>query len=62
MGKYAVINPATGETEKDYPDISDGDFEAAVAAADDAHKNWGLRSSVADRAVRTCCAVFRIRR
>ena len=50
MGKYAVINPATGETVKEYPDMSDEELEAAIAAADDAHKNWGLQSSVAERA------------
>ena len=33
MGKYAVINPANGETVKDYPDLSDGDLEAAIGAA-----------------------------
>ncbi len=50
MGKYAVINPATGETVKEYDDISDEDFEAAIAAAADAHRNWGLKTSVAERA------------
>jgi succinate-semialdehyde dehydrogenase/glutarate-semialdehyde dehydrogenase len=50
MGKYAVINPATGETVKDYPQISDGDLEAAIAAAADAHRDWGLKTSVSDRA------------
>ena len=50
MGKYAVVNPATGETVKEYPDMSDEELEAAIAAADDAHKNWGLESSVAERA------------
>jgi succinate-semialdehyde dehydrogenase/glutarate-semialdehyde dehydrogenase len=50
MGKYAVINPATRETVKEYPDMSDADLEAAIAAADEAHRNWGLKSSVADRA------------
>ena len=50
MGKYAVINPATQETVKEYPDMSDEELEAAIAAADDAHKNWGLESSVAERA------------
>ena len=50
MGKYAVINPATGETAKEYPQISDADFEAAIAAAADAHRNWGLETSVAERA------------
>ena len=50
MGKYAVVNPATGETEKEYPDISDGELEAAIAAAADAHRDWGLKTSIADRA------------
>ena len=50
MGKYAVINPATGETVKEYPDLSDDDLEAAIAAAEDAHRNWGLTTSVAERA------------
>ena len=50
MGKYAVINPATGKTEKDYPEISDSDLEAAMAAASDAHQNWALNATVAERA------------
>ena len=50
MGKYAVVNPATGETVKEYPDISDDELEAAIAAADEAHRNWGLETSVAERA------------
>ncbi len=50
MGKYSVINPATGETEKEYPQISDEDLEAAIAAAEDAHRNWGLKTSVSERA------------
>src|SRR3954447_12962859 len=50
MGKYAVINPATGETLKEYPDMSDEELEAAIAAAAEAHRNWGLKTSVAERA------------
>ena len=50
MGKYSVVNPATGETEKDYPQISDEDLSAAIAAAEDAHRNWGLKTSVSERA------------
>ena len=50
MGKYAVINPATGETVKDYPDMSDADLEAAIGAAVDAHRNWALTTTVAERA------------
>jgi succinate-semialdehyde dehydrogenase/glutarate-semialdehyde dehydrogenase len=48
--KYAVINPATGETLKEYPQISDEDLSAAIAAADDAHRNWGMKTSVSERA------------
>jgi succinate-semialdehyde dehydrogenase / glutarate-semialdehyde dehydrogenase len=50
MGKYAVINPANGETVKEYPEISDEDLSAAIAAADDAHRDWALTTSVAERA------------
>jgi succinate-semialdehyde dehydrogenase / glutarate-semialdehyde dehydrogenase len=50
MGKYAVVNPATGETVKEYPQISGEDLSAAIAAAQDAHENWGLNSSVSERA------------
>src|SRR4051812_24502882 len=50
MGKYAVINPATGETEKEYPTISDEELEAAIAAAAEAHREWGLKTSVSERA------------
>ena len=50
MGKYAVVNPATGETEKDYPDLSDSELEGAIAAAAAAHRDWGLKTSVAERA------------
>ena len=50
MSKYAVINPATGETVKEYPQISDEDLSAAIAAADDAHRNWALKASIAERA------------
>jgi len=50
MSKYAVVNPATGETVQEYPQISDEDLSAAVAAAEDAHRNWALETTVAERA------------
>jgi succinate-semialdehyde dehydrogenase/glutarate-semialdehyde dehydrogenase len=50
MGKYAVVNPATGETVKEYPDMSDDQLEAAMAAAQRAHQDWGLKTSVSERA------------
>jgi succinate-semialdehyde dehydrogenase / glutarate-semialdehyde dehydrogenase len=50
MGKYTVVNPATGETVKEYPQISDEDLSARIAAAEDAHRNWGSKTSVSERA------------
>ncbi len=50
MSKYSVVNPATGETVKEYPQISDEDLAAAIAAAEGAHRNWALKTSVAERA------------
>jgi succinate-semialdehyde dehydrogenase/glutarate-semialdehyde dehydrogenase len=50
MGKYAVINPANGETVKEYPQISDDELQAAIAAADEAHRDWAMKTSVSERA------------
>ena len=50
MSDYAVVNPATGETLKEYPTISDADLEAAIGRAYDAHQEWRRTSTVADRA------------
>ncbi len=50
MSKYAVINPANGETVEEYPQISDDDLQAAITAAEDAHRNWALKTSVSERA------------
>ena len=50
MSKYAVVNPATGETVQEYPQISDEDLSAAVTAAEDAHRSWALETTVAERA------------
>jgi succinate-semialdehyde dehydrogenase/glutarate-semialdehyde dehydrogenase len=50
LGKYAVVNPATGETVKEYDDLSDDALESAIAAAAAAHRNWGMKTSVAERA------------
>src|SRR6476661_7553567 len=47
---YAVVNPATGETGKEYPTFSDEELRAAIGRADDAHTTWSQSSSVADRA------------
>ncbi len=50
MSSYAVVNPATGEKVKEYPEISDADLDAAIAKADEAHATWSQSTSVAERA------------
>jgi succinate-semialdehyde dehydrogenase/glutarate-semialdehyde dehydrogenase len=50
LTKYTVVNPATGETLKEYPQISDEELSAAIAAADDSHRSWGMKTSVSERA------------
>ncbi len=47
---YAVVNPATGETVKEYPEISDADLRAAIGRADEASGTWSGSSTVAERA------------
>jgi succinate-semialdehyde dehydrogenase/glutarate-semialdehyde dehydrogenase len=49
MADYAVINPATGETVREYPTISDDDLRDAIARADQAHSDWAS-STVEERA------------
>jgi len=50
MGKYAVINPATGETVKEYPDATAADIEAALASTQQAYTDWARKTTVAERA------------
>ena len=50
MSDYAVVNPATGESVKEYPTISDADLEAAIGRADAAHRQWSASSTVEERA------------
>jgi succinate-semialdehyde dehydrogenase/glutarate-semialdehyde dehydrogenase len=50
MSTYAVVNPATGETIKEYPEIGDGELRAAIERADQAARTWPSSSSVAERA------------
>jgi succinate-semialdehyde dehydrogenase / glutarate-semialdehyde dehydrogenase len=47
---YAVVDPATGETVKEYPTISDGDLRDAIDRADRAHREWSKAATVAERA------------
>ena len=49
MSTYAVVNPATGETVKEYPEISDDDLRAAIDRCDRASRSWPGSSTAADR-------------
>jgi succinate-semialdehyde dehydrogenase / glutarate-semialdehyde dehydrogenase len=50
MSDYAVVNPATGETVKEYTSISDEGLSEAISRADAAYKSWSYSSTVAERA------------
>ena len=47
---YAVVNPATGETLKTFPTITDAELDAAIADADAAYRGWARTASVQERA------------
>ncbi|OFI37414.1 succinate-semialdehyde dehydrogenase [Arthrobacter sp. SW1] len=49
MTEYAVVDPATGATIKEYPTITDAELAAAVDSAAAAHKGWSKGSTVEDR-------------
>ncbi len=50
MSLYAVVDPATGETVKEYPTISDEDLRDALARSDRAYREWTTSTTVAERA------------
>lgn len=50
MADYAVVDPATGETLKTYPTISDQELDEAIGRAYAAHPAWGRDTPLADRA------------
>src|ERR671929_2055686 len=50
MSMYAVVDPATGETVKEYPTITDDELRDAIARANRAHREWSQASTVAERA------------
>jgi succinate-semialdehyde dehydrogenase/glutarate-semialdehyde dehydrogenase len=50
MSTYAVVNPATGETIKEYPEIGDDELRAAIDRADQASRSYPSSHSVAERA------------
>jgi len=47
---YAVTNPATGETVKTYDTLTDAELDAAITAADEAHRTWSKETTVEERA------------
>jgi succinate-semialdehyde dehydrogenase/glutarate-semialdehyde dehydrogenase len=47
---YAVVNPATGKVEQEFPTATDADIEQALASADKAYREWSKNSTVAQRA------------
>jgi succinate-semialdehyde dehydrogenase / glutarate-semialdehyde dehydrogenase len=50
MSKYAVINPATGETVKQYTTATDAEISAAIDAAHSAARGWARSTSRDERA------------
>jgi succinate-semialdehyde dehydrogenase / glutarate-semialdehyde dehydrogenase len=50
MAVYAVVDPATGETVKEYPTISDEELRDAIARADETHREWSASTTVGERA------------
>ena len=50
MSKYAVTNPATGETITTYPTATDAEIATAVDGADKAYREWARTTTVEQRA------------
>jgi succinate-semialdehyde dehydrogenase/glutarate-semialdehyde dehydrogenase len=50
MSSYAVVNPATEEVVKEYPETSDAELKDAIARAEHAYHAWSDGSTVAERA------------
>lgn len=50
MTTFAVINPATGETIKEYPTATSEEIQTAIGSAQDAYQNWARKTTVAERA------------
>ena len=50
MLKYAVVNPATGETIKEYPTATAAEIEAALADTQQTYTERSRKTTVAERA------------
>ena len=46
MSVYAVVNPATGETVKTYPTISDDELKDAIARPTKPTATWSASTTV----------------
>jgi succinate-semialdehyde dehydrogenase/glutarate-semialdehyde dehydrogenase len=64
MADYAVVDPATGETLKEYPTISDAELSDAIERAAAAGPSWSLATPLADRvaAIRKVAALHEERK
>ncbi|MBG6108707.1 NAD-dependent succinate-semialdehyde dehydrogenase [Frigoribacterium sp. CG_9.8] len=49
MSQYVVINPATGAQGSVFPPATDAQLDAALGAADTAHRTWSRTSTLAER-------------
>jgi succinate-semialdehyde dehydrogenase / glutarate-semialdehyde dehydrogenase len=49
LSLYAVVNPATGDTLKEYPTIGDDELRDAIGRADEAHRTWSATTTPAER-------------
>lgn len=49
MSLYTVVNPATGETLKEFPTITDGELQRVIGSAEDAYRSWSRTTTVAQR-------------
>lgn len=47
---YAIVNPANGETIRQYDSISDSDLSDSIAGAHQAFETWSQTTTVAERA------------
>ena len=50
MSEYAVINPATGARESSFPLATDAQLDAALGAAETAHRTWSRTTTLTERA------------
>jgi len=50
MSKYAVINPATGETVRSYVTATDTEVSDAIDGAFNAYRGWSRSTTVVERA------------